>query len=136
MYELFEHTADLGLRMRASTLEELFADAARGLFSVIVTDLHEVQPVCERRFQLESDGCDYLLFDWLNELLYTFDSERLIFTEFEIRINGNSLEAVCRGETFDLNRHGADHEVKAITYHGLNVTAQPDGWSAEVIVDI
>ena len=102
MYELFEHTADLGLRMRAATLEELFADAARGLFSLIVTNLHEVRPVCERRFRLESDGCDFLLVDWLNELLYTFDSEKLVFTEFEVRIDGNTLEAICRGDTFDL----------------------------------
>ena len=122
--------------MRASTLAELFAEAARGLFSVLLTNLHEVRPVCERKFQLESDGREFLLFDWLNELLYTFESERLVFTEFEVRIDGNSLEAVCRGESFDLKRHGADHEVKAITYHGLNVTAQPDGWIAEVIVDI
>lgn len=136
MYEIFEHTADLGLRVRAATLPELFAEAARGLFSVVATNLGAVQAVCERVYQLESDDREYLLCDWLNELLYTFETERLVLAEFAVEIDNHSLHAICRGEPFDVERHGADHEIKAITYHGLKVEPQPDGWLAEVIVDI
>ena len=108
MYEVFEHTADLGLRVRAATLESLLADAARGLVSVIVTNLDAVRGVCERTYEIAADNYDYLLFDWLNELLYTFDTEKLLFTEFQLRVDGTALRAVCRGEVFDGSRHGAD----------------------------
>src|SRR5262245_58953864 len=70
MYEIFEHTADLGLRIRAATREELFVDAARGLFSMIVENLDDVQPRENRRYNIVGQDHVYLLFDWLNELLY------------------------------------------------------------------
>ena len=66
MYETFEHTADLGLRVRAATEEVLFADAARGLFSMIVPELASVKPTQSREFQISGRERDYLLFDWLN----------------------------------------------------------------------
>jgi SHS2 domain-containing protein len=79
---------------------------------------------------------DYLLFDWLNELLYTFDAEKLLLTKFDVHVDEAGLQATCRGEPLDIDRHGADREVKAITYHGLKVESTGDGWLAEVIVDI
>jgi len=77
MYEVFEHTADLGLRVRAATVDALFAEAARGFLSLIVTNLDAVQRVQLKTYDLQGEELDYLLFDWLNELLYTFDAERL-----------------------------------------------------------
>ena len=136
MYEVFEHTADLGLRIRADTLEQLLADAGRGLFSLIVTNLNDVRSVSERSYRIQREEDDYLLFDWLNELLYTFESERLLLCEFRVRLEQSTLEAYCRGEPMDLDRHQMDHEVKAITYHGLKVEQTEGHWLAEVIVDI
>jgi SHS2 domain-containing protein len=77
-----------------------------------------------------------LLFDWLNELLYTFESERLLLVEFDVQVHDEAVEAIGRGEPFDESRHQLEHEVKAITYHGLKVEQVPGGWLAEVIVDI
>ncbi len=71
MYEVFDHTADLGLRIRASDLNSLLADAARGLFSVLVANLDQVQSVQEKTYEVAGTEHDYLLFDWLSELLYT-----------------------------------------------------------------
>ncbi len=136
MYEVFEHTADLGLRVRAAALNELFADAARGLFSMMVANLDTVQPLEVRKYNIKADGLDYLLFDWLSELLYTFETDRLLLAEFNVRVETNRLEATARGEAMDIGRHEMDHEVKAITYHELKVCQSPDGWLAEVIVDI
>src|SRR6516225_8992779 len=136
MYELFEHTADLGLRVRAPDLNALFADAAQALFSAIVEDLDTVRP--EQRVDVELTGNDreYLLFDWLKELLYRFDAEHLLFTRFEVRVDDNGLHGSAWGEPLDRDRHELAHEVKAITYHGLRVEPTADGWLAEVIVDI
>lgn len=137
MYEVFEHTADLGLRVRAETLDALFAEAARGFFSLILSNLDAVQCVQLKSYELASEGLDYLLLDWLNELLYTLDTERLVLAEFHVRVaGGRSLWADCRGEPLDAERHGVSREIKAITYHGLQVAREGEGWVAEVILDV
>ena len=136
MYEVFEHTADLGLRVRASKLNDLFSESAHGLFSMIVANLDAVRGVTKRKVSLPADDYDLLLFDWLSELLYTFETEHLVFSQFNVDINNEGLEAICRGESLEPERHLTDHEVKAITYHGLKVEHINSGWLAEVIVDI
>ena len=136
MYETFEHTADLGLRIRADDLDELFAEAGRALFSVIVENLGEVRPVEEVTFEIEGEGHEELLRDWLAELLYTFHSEHWLLAEFDVKRHRTGLTATAGGEPFDPKRHRLDAEVKAITYHGLKVEHDDDGWLAEVIVDI
>jgi SHS2 domain-containing protein len=136
MYETFDHTADLGLRICAPDLDTLFAEAGRALFSAIVEDVDSVQP--RQQLQIELDGCerDFLLFDWLKELLYQFDSQHLLFSQFEAHVGDKGLSATASGEPLDPSRHSLLHEVKAITYHGLTVEHGEQGWLAEVIVDI
>jgi len=136
MYETFEHTADLGLRIRTLDLNTLFAEAGKALFSAIVDDLNTVQPHQEIKIQLDSEDREYLLFDWLKELLYRFDAEHLLLCRFEVQVADNSLKATAWGEPLDWNRHELSHEVKAITYHGLRIEQIRSEWLAEVIVDI
>lgn len=136
MYEHFEHTADLGLRVRAPDLDTLFAEAAQALFAAIVEDLATVQPLHPLEVRLEGDDRAYLLFDWLRELLYRFDSEHRLFSRFDVKVTENGLEATAWGEPLDRARHELGHEVKAITYHGLKAEPSDGGWLAEVIVDI
>lgn len=136
MYEHFEHTADIGLRARSESLNGLFEDAARALFSVIVANLDAVQPVQEVTIRLSAGQLDDLLFDWLAELLFRFDAHRTVFGQFQVDVQGNQLTAVARGELIDPARHELDMEVKAITYHGLKVEHGDQGWLAEVIVDL
>jgi len=141
MYETFEHTADLGLRVRAPDLNTLFAEAARALFSAIVEDLGTVAPRQKVEVNLTGEDRDYLLFDWLNELLFRFDTEHLLFGRFEVetRFLGETeflAKGTAWGEPLDRSRHALSHEVKAITYHGLRVEKTEDGWLAEMIVDI
>jgi SHS2 domain-containing protein len=136
MYETFEHTADLGLRVRAPDLDTLFAEAAQALFSAIVEDLATVAPV--RRVDVHLAGTDreYLLLDWLKALLYHFDAEHLLLSRFEVRVRDDGLEGSAWGEPLDRGRHELSHEIKAVTYHGLRVEPAEGGWLAEVIVDI
>lgn len=136
MHELFEHTADLGLRARAADLDALFAEAATCLVSAIVEDPAAIRPELEQTIELAGTDREYLLFDFLRELLYRFDAEHLLFGKFEVRVRPDGLTAACRGERLDPARHVLSHEVKAITYHDLTVEQTPDGWLAEVIVDI
>src|SRR5438093_76242 len=119
MYETFDHTADLGLRIQAADLDTLFAEAATALFSVIVEDPSSVQPRRQVEVRLSGDDREYLLFDWLKALLYHFDAEHLLFSRFDVRVGTDGLTATAWGEPLDRDRHILDHEVKAITYHGL-----------------
>jgi SHS2 domain-containing protein len=135
-FETFEHTADLGLRVRAHDLDALFADAARGLFSIIVADLASVQVRDSVPITIAAESPELLLFDWLNELLYLYEVRRLLLCRFEVGVRDSGLNATAHGEPIDPARHFLDHEVKAITYHGLKLERENGRWLAEVIVDI
>jgi SHS2 domain-containing protein len=136
MFETFDHTADIGLRVSATTLAELFVEAARGLTSLLVENIDDVRPVVSETMQLAGTEIDYLLFDWLNELLFRFESRGLLFCNFDVRLDKQGLEATAHGEPCDRSRHRLAHEVKAITYHGLVVEQTPSGWQAEFVLDI
>lgn len=165
MYEIFEHTADLGLRIYAPDLSGLFAEGARALFSVLVENLEAVECREAHSVHLENENLEYLFFDWLDQLLYLFDAHKLVLVNFDVNISASDddqenkehtdlknptdlsgqenkftkrwqLSAIVKGEKLDRQRHVLDHEVKAITYHGLKVEQTSTGWLAEVIVDI
>jgi SHS2 domain-containing protein len=136
MHEIFEHTADIGIRARADTPEELFAEAARGLFSLMIENIDAVRTVEEVAFQVSADDVEELFHDWLAELLYAFNARRLALAEFRVQLAASQLTATARGEPIDPTRHQINVEVKAITWCGLKVQRQPDGWLAEVVVDI
>ena len=138
MYELFEHTADLGLRVRAADLDTLFAEAAACLFSAVLEDLATVRPEQSVTIELSGTDRDFLLFDWLRDLLLTFEADHLVFGKFEVTVRDDGFIGMAWGEPLDPARHLLAHEVKAITYHELKVVRQGEGegWVAEVIVDI
>ncbi len=136
MYELFDHTADLGLRVEAPDLPSLFREAAEGLFSVIVAQIPRRAPAREVRIRVEAQRTDYLFVDWLHELLYLFETERLLLDGFDVEIHGTRLAATARAWIVDEARDSLLHEVKAVTYHRLRVEQTERGWLAEVILDI
>ena len=104
---------------------------------MIVVDMSKVRPQTEVTFDLAGEPLEMLLFDWLNELLYTYETRHLLLSEFEVQVTGSRLRATARGEPIDEKRHELDHEVKAITYHELKLVQETNGqWLAEVIVDI
>lgn len=136
MYKTFEHTADLGLRIESDSLDKLFAEAGRALFSVIVGDLETVHPVEEMPFSIKCNDVEELLHDWLTELLFTFHVYRRLLVNFDINIQASGLTATAWGEKIDQQRHEINVEIKAVTWHGLKVEHTPTGWMAEVIIDI
>jgi SHS2 domain-containing protein len=136
MYELFEHTADLGLRVRAPDLDALFAEAAACLFSAVVEDIGTVEPRQSVTVELAGADREFLLFDWLRDLLLKCDEDHVVFGKFSVQVRDDGLTGVAWGEPLDPARHLLAHEVKAITYHELKVVRDGDEWLAEVIVDI
>lgn len=136
MYETFEHTADIGLRARAGDLDALFVEIAKAFFSVIVENPTEIRAVNEFSVSVETDELDDLMYDWLAELLYLFDTEHVLMCGFDVTVQDGKLTATVCGEPVDETRHRLDMEVKAITYHELKVERNGDEWLAEVIVDL
>jgi SHS2 domain-containing protein len=136
MYEFFDHTADLGIRVRAATLNELFADAGRGLMAAIVENLEAVVPSDSELISISGTDRVDLMFDWLREILIRFETERKLWSSFHVEVTDSGLMATLGGEPWDPDRHLLSHEVKAITYHGLVVEQTDDGWLTEIIVDI
>ena len=132
-YEEIEHTADVGIRAYGNTLEELFAAAAEGMFSLIA-DLSKVRPVGEGEVRVRGTDPPQLLVNWLQELLFLHETQRLLFVDFDVRIDGMVLAGKARGEAIDKARHELKLAIKAVTYHGL--TVDPKAGTAQVIFDI
>ena len=135
-FETIEHTADVGIHAWGDTIEQAFEQAAMGMFSLIGdTDS------CERKGELvvivENEDWGGLLVDWLSELLYVFDTERLMLCGFEVSIEkGEKLRLKARafGEVYDPEKHGMHMEIKAVTYHMLEV--RPEEADVRVLFDI
>jgi SHS2 domain-containing protein len=136
MFTVFEHTADLGVRIEAGTLAEVLAEAAAGLFTVIAGDLGQVRPTIEETLAVPGSDPVWLLYDFLGELHAAFEIRRMLFREFVVTITDDGLEATVRGERYDPARHVLAHEVKAITQHELAVNRGPEGCTATYVVDI
>ena len=135
-YEFIEHTADLGFKAYGATLEELFTHAAEAFFEAMVSR-ENVSEETERCIEVEADAPDDLMVSWLGELLYLFDTERLVFKRFDVkRIDNNRLEANAWGEVFDPARHEIKSGIKAVTYHQLYVKENDGSWEAQVILDV
>jgi SHS2 domain-containing protein len=136
IFKLFEHTADIGIHVEANDLNTLFEEAACGLFAIIIENTRDIHLEQSVEIEVAAPRTDDLLLDWLNELLMQFELEKLVLNKFEVQIQGQSLKGKAFGEPIDPTRHQLTHEVKAITYCGLNVTRTSKGWLADVIVDI
>jgi len=136
MHETFDHTADLGLRIVAPDLNTLFAEAGQALFATIIENPDAIRLTASQTFEIAGENREFLFYDWLRTLLYQFDAEHWLFGKFEVVVRSDGLSATVWGELLEPERHERSHEVKAITYHALRVEQTPDGWLAEVIVDI
>jgi SHS2 domain-containing protein len=135
-YEIFDHTADIGLIVFGKDLGSLFANAGEGFFDLI-TDLSVVRARVERRIELRGEAIERLMVDWLTELLYLHEVESLLLKEFNVKFVGeDGLKAVVRGEPFEEGTHVIKTEIKAVTYHQIQVQEGEGEWKARVIFDL
>jgi len=134
-FEVIDHTADVGIIAYGSDLKEAFANSAYGMFSLIA-DLDSVKENVSRKVNVEATDQEALLVDWLNELLYLFDVEHIIFKRFDITVlSQNRLQAKVYGEKIDKSRHRLKTGVKAATYHMLKIEKNK-GVRIQFILDI
>lgn len=121
-YEFFDHTADVGVKAFGKDLSEVFAHAAKGMFDII-TDSSEITSKGTYKIELRANDLEQLLVDWLDELLFLQGAKNLVFGEFKVDVEEEecSLSATVSGEEFDKGKHKIGTEVKAVTYHMLEV---------------
>ncbi len=131
-----DHTGDIGIEVRADTLSELFERAAWGLFSVL-TDPGTVRDRTARAVTVEADDRESLMVRWLSELNFLHVTQHVLFRRFAIdELTDTHLAATAWGEAIDPDRHPVYTEIKAVTYHQLDIEEMDDGWHVQIIFDM
>ena len=131
-FEELSHTADLSIRVRGVSLADLFVVAARGMFSLMV-DPKTIAPRVARPVSVEALDWEMLLVEWLNELLFLYEQEGMLFSRFTVKsLQRTSLSAVVWGVSAEPTRS----EIKAATYHGLRIVRERGWWRADVVFDV
>ncbi len=133
-FEFIEHTADVAFKAYGKDLNELFANSAEALESTLV-QLQRIAPAETRTIEIASDSYENLLYDWLAELLVMFEVEHFAVKNCIVEITGLSLSAECSGERIDLDRRVLKEEVKAVTYHNLQLMKN-DIYHVEITLDV
>ncbi len=134
-YETFEHQSDIGVRGFGDSLEEAYANAAAAMYSVMA-DISRIAQRESRAVHVTAEDREQLLVEWLNALLALSDIERMVFSRFEVHIEGSDLTGTAWGEGLDRLRHEPKVEVKGATYHLLKVADEGGRYTAQCVVDV
>ena len=126
-----EHTADWGLEVWASDLPGLMEEAARGMFELMGIEVSE-ESRCHRQLEIGADDREQLLVSFLEELLFIADSEDMAFDGFLLNVQETSLLARLEGG-FIISRI---KEIKAVTYHYLEISETSRGLTTSIIFDV
>jgi SHS2 domain-containing protein len=127
-------TADMAFAAYGETLDELFSNAAKAITSIMFEG--DIGQKIVRKMELEEDEDIVLLQKWLSEIVYLHDSERLLFSRFDVRTDGRRLSAVIYGEKYDPKKHKFIIDIKAVTYHHMSIDKTKEGYMCTVIVDV
>ena len=135
-YTLIDHTADIGIKAYGKSLSEAFENAAKGMFDII-TDKSDIDSVGQYDIELSADDLEQLLVDFLSELLYLNSAKSLVFGFFKIDLDEKQkkLNAKVFGEKFVFSKHKIGTEIKAVTYHMLEIKKNKK-YSLQVLFDI
>ena len=132
-FEEVEHTADWALRVRGADLRELLSHAARGMSSLLVSDLETVPADVQRWVELDALDAESLLVEWLGELAYWAESELLVFRVYDLtEVSPTHLQATLRGGRVP----GLQKHIKAVTYHNLKIVTTEDGLETVIVFDV
>jgi len=134
-WEHFSHDADIGVRGKGRSKSEAFEQAALALTAVVV-DIQKVRPDKQVVVRCEAPDDELLLVEWLNALVYEMSTRRMLFSRFDVTVAPGELSARVWGEPIDVKKHQPAVEVKGATYTALAVREEPDGWTAECVVDV
>jgi SHS2 domain-containing protein len=135
-YRLIDHTADFGIHVFGKDPEDLFANAAFALFD-LVTDISAVKGENTKKITVTGSDRPDLMVNWLRELLYLWAGNELVVKSAKIqKITATAINAILCYDPYDPDRHVIKNEIKAVTYHQIQVAPCPRGWEARIIFDV
>ncbi len=135
-YIPLDHTGDIRLKVLGKSLPELFIHAAYALFDTI-TQADKIDAQLSEQIMVSGIDTEELLVNWLSELNYLFVTEGKVFNKFEIeRFKGTELSAMAIGEKFNAHKHPLRAEIKAVTFHDLQIKKVGDHWETNIVFDI
>jgi SHS2 domain-containing protein len=135
-YQLFDHTSDLGVRVKGEDLRALFKNAALTMTD-LMTDIKIVKNVSDSVIEIEADNIELLLREWLGELLYIFHTSGFLVSDVDVLdMNNTHFKARIFGEQYQKKHHVLRREIKSVTYHQLKVTVEEHETTARIIMDI
>ena len=138
-FEIIDHTADIGIVAYGKTKREVFINAAKGMFEIIAGENRDLKENFYAKIKLEAKSLEDLLIAWLNELLYISEVKLVILNKFKIKeLSDGQIKAEVGGTKINHLSVRMKREVKAVTYHGLEIKKDEESglWSAQVIFDI
>lgn len=131
-----EHTADLAFEVWAPDLAGLYAESVRAL-AALCYDRDAVEPHQRRRLQIRGDSREERLVRWLQEVYLLVEGDLWLTADaVDVRVEGDSIEGTLLGEPHDPDRHTLYTEIKAVTYHEMDIRQRDGSWHTTVIVDV
>ncbi len=142
-FEIVDHTADIGIKVWAKQLSDLFTEAARGMMFIIM-DREIIQAKKRKKIKVEAESREELFLKWLKEILYVIEKDGVVFSEFQIENDNLSycydfkyfIQAKLKGEKLNPTRHGICTEIKAVTRHNFFLKREENIWKTFVLFDI
>ncbi len=135
-HKIIDHTADICVRVFGNSLEEIFVGSSKAMMEII-TDVEKVNPSKEISIKAQGENYEELLVKWLQEILYLHEVKKMVFKDFEIKIeNGTKAVGKAYGEKIDVDRHEFYSNIKAVTYHNLKIISSKDKYRVDIVFDI
>ena len=135
-YKTIEHTADIGVEIESPDREGIFTRAGLAMFDLMF-GLESVGQTDRIPISVSADNLEELLVAWLNELLYVYSVNKVVFAGFaEADLGDTSFSAVALGEALNPSKHSVDVDIKAATYHQLLFREEAGRWKARIIFDV
>ena len=137
-YEYFETTADIGITAYGETIEIAFINSALGTMNLI-TDINQIKPKISKSVEIKSEDIYGLLYDWITELLILLDSDFFIASQYDIKITKNKeyvLTGSITGDIYNTDIYNYKTEVKAITYHNMDIKKIGNKYKLNFILDL
>jgi SHS2 domain-containing protein len=135
-HKIIDHTADICVRVFGNSMEEIFVGSSKAMMEII-TDVEKVNPSKEILIRARGENYEELLVKWLQEILYLHEVKKMVFKDFEIKIeNGTKAVGKAYGEKIDVDRHEFYSNIKAVTYHNLKIISSKDKYRVDIVFDI
>lgn len=134
-FQPISHTADIGFEVKGKTLPELFSESAKALTGCLI-EISGKNFTQILNIRLKADSPEELLVRWLEEILFLFETKSFVGLTFDVTVDQNQLQAVVKGREWEEEREFLKTQIKAVTFHGLEIKKTSQGYVARVILDV